>query len=39
MAHPVALNEVSAAGWVVRGALSNGGPLREEDRAIPLDVT
>ncbi len=26
-------------GWVVRGALPNGGPLLAEDRAIPLDIS
>jgi hypothetical protein len=28
-----------ASGWVVRGALPNGGPLLAEDRVIPLDVS
>ena len=26
-------------GWMVRGALPNGGPLLAEDRAIPLDIS
>ena len=26
-------------GWVVRGALPNGGPLLAEDRAIPMDIS
>ncbi|HCC58936.1 MAG TPA: hypothetical protein DEQ47_17075 [Solibacterales bacterium] len=34
---PIEVEE--AAGWVVRGALPNGGPLLAEDRAIVLDVS
>jgi hypothetical protein len=34
---PIEVEE--AGGWVVRGALPNGGPLLAEDRAIPLDVS
>jgi len=34
---PIEVEE--ATGWVVRGALPNGGPLLAEDRAIPLDVS
>jgi hypothetical protein len=34
---PIEVEEDS--GWVVRGALPNGGPLLAEDRAIPLDVS
>src|SRR5207248_1868878 len=26
-------------GWVLRGALPNGGPLLAEDRVIPMDVS
>jgi hypothetical protein len=34
---PIEVDE--ATGWVVRGALPNGGPLLAEDRAIALDVS
>ena len=34
---PIEVEE--ASGWVVRGALPNGGPLLAEDRAIPLDIS
>lgn len=34
---PIEVEE--GAGWVVRGALPNGGPLLAEDRSIPLDVS
>ncbi len=34
---PIEVEE--ATGWVVRGALPNGGPLLAEDRAIPLDIS
>jgi hypothetical protein len=34
---PIEIKE--ASGWVVRGALPNGGPLLAEDRAISLDVS
>jgi hypothetical protein len=34
---PIEVEE--ASGWVVRGALPNGGPLLAEDRAIALDVS
>jgi len=34
---PIEVQE--ATGWVVRGALPNGGPLLAEDRAIPLDIS
>jgi hypothetical protein len=34
---PIEVEEPS--GWVVRGALPNGGPLLAEDRVIPMDVS
>jgi hypothetical protein len=34
---PIEVEETG--GWVVRGALPNGGPLLAEERAIPLDVS
>jgi hypothetical protein len=34
---PIEVEE--ATGWVVRGAVPNGGPLLAEDRAIPLDIS
>jgi hypothetical protein len=34
---PIEVEE--AGGWVVRGALPNGGPLLAEDRVIPLDIS
>lgn len=34
---PIEVEE--ATGWVVRGALPNGGPLLAEDRVIPMDIS
>ncbi len=34
---PIEVEE--ASGWVVRGALPNGGPMLAEDRVIPMDVS
>jgi hypothetical protein len=34
---PIEVEEPS--GWVVRGALPNGGPMLAEDRVIPMDVS
>jgi len=34
---PIEVEESS--GWVVRGALPNGGPMLAEDRVIPMDVS